>query len=339
MIERNATCQQGGQTPLSTTSRDASMTSALDIHLAGDEERTAAFRNFHDSWGGGLGVEEHVQARQSSVKHKRAQWYVGCLDGRVVTACGCYSKAICIDGRIEPACALGEVHTLAEFRGRGFAPQLIAFVETDQRAAGRTISLLYSDIAPSYYERLGYLLCACPQGWTDPQSTGEAAGALRVRLQQFDPVSRLSTMAELYERSHAALSFWIVRSPSDWQELLSRFPDDEYYFAESAAGERLGYIRVSVRGAGDELNIWDFALIEQNESTERALLTALLRLAQSRGIKRVGGWMPAGPAHRALFQISERTRELTMVKPLVSRIQIGKEHREAGAFLHACDHV
>src|ERR1700693_618091 len=68
----------------------AAMTDVLDLHLASPAERAEAFRNFHDVWGTELGVEEHVHARLGSPKYKNAQWYVGCLQGRVVTACGCY---------------------------------------------------------------------------------------------------------------------------------------------------------------------------------------------------------------------------------------------------------
>src|SRR5579863_8998450 len=143
------------------------MPESLDIHRASAAERTEAFRNFHDAWGTGLSVEDHVRRRLTYPKHENAQWYVCCLNGRVVTGCGCYSVAFSIDGRVEPAFALGEVHTLTEFRSRGFAPQLIAHVEQEQSAAGKTVGALYSDISPSYYERLGYILCSCPQGWAD----------------------------------------------------------------------------------------------------------------------------------------------------------------------------
>jgi len=313
----------------------AAMTDVLDLHLASPAERTQAFRNFHDVWGRELPIEEHVHARLGNPKYNNAQWYVGCLQGRVVTGCGCYAMQLSIDGRIEPAYALGEVHTLAEVRGRGFAPQLLSFVEQDQRAAGRTVSVLYSDIAPSYYERLGYLLCSCPQGWADPRTAGlsETGGAGAV---PFDPTRELPAMVELYQRSHSGLPLWIARSPSYWQYLIQRNPQDEFYAIE-ADGRRLGYFRVAVTPA--ELKIRDFALHDSTDAACRALAAAAVALARARGAGRVGGWLPATSVFRECFQFSERSRELTMIKPLAPHLSLGASHRAAGAQLHEIDHV
>jgi hypothetical protein len=62
--------------------------SALEIHPATAAERAEAFRNLHDVWGHGLGPEEHLRWRLGHAKHRNAEWYVGCLGGRVVTGCG-----------------------------------------------------------------------------------------------------------------------------------------------------------------------------------------------------------------------------------------------------------
>jgi predicted acetyltransferase len=311
------------------------MTDVLDLHLASPAERAEAFGNFHDIWGRELPVEEHVRARLKNAKYNNAQWYVGCLQGRVVTACGCYAMQLCIDGQLEPAYALGEVHTLAEFRGQGFAPQLLAFVERDQRAAGRTASVLYSDIAPAYYERLGYVLCSCSQGWADPRTDGspEAKGT---QLTPFNPVRELAMMADLYERYHSRFPLWVARSPSYWQYLVLRNPEDTFYSIE-ADGQRIGYVRAVL--TVDELKVRDFALLDSGDEASRPLVAAVTALAHARGINRVGGWMPRAGAFREGFRISDRTRELTMVKPLVPRLSIRTALREAGEHLHEIDHV
>jgi predicted acetyltransferase len=311
------------------------MTDVLDLHLASPAERAEAFGNFHDIWGRELPVEEHVQARLQNSKYNNAQWYVGRLQGRVVTACGCYAMQLCIDGQIESAYALGEVHTLAEVRGRGFAPQLLGFVEQDQHAAGRTVSVLYSDIAPSYYERLGYVPCSCPQGWADPRTNGsaEAKGAT---LTPFDPARELPAMADFYERYHSRLPLWVARPPSYWQYLVLRNPEDEFYYI-AADGQRIGYIRVVL--TADELKVRDFALLDTSDEAGRALIAGVTALAHAREVNRVGGWMPATGVFREGFRISDRSRELTMVKPLVQRLSIRASHRAAGEHLHEIDHV
>lgn len=313
------------------------MKNTLEIHAASADEMADAIRNFHDVWGGGFSVEEHVRRRLSGGKYKNAQWYVGCLDGRVVAGCGCYAFQLVIDGQAEPACAFGEVHTLPEFRGRGFAPQLIAFVEDEQRAAGKTISVLYSDISPSYYERLGYVLCACPQGWADPQPAELSTDVSDARLTRIDPAAELRNLAVMYERYHASFPLWIERSPWYWQYLSVRSPDDEFYYLESNRGARLGYLRAAV--TPEEFKIRDLSFVSEGEESYRALYSAALSTARSRRAMRIGGWMPALDDHRDLFAISDRSRELTMVKPLAPQIEIGERHRAAGGFLHEIDHV
>lgn len=314
------------------------MSEALDIHAASAEEQAAAFRNFHDVWGKEFGVEEHVRRRIASPKYKNAQWYVGCLGRRVVTGCGCYAFQFCIDGKVEEACAFGEVHTLAEFRGRGFAPQLIAHVEDRQRDAGKSLSVLYSDIAPSYYEQLGYLLCSSSQGWTEPQAkqdlSRERVGAKLVRC---DPAAERAALARLYEQFHAPYPLWINRTSANWQYLIERYAENQFYFLTTHDGARIGYVCIGV--TEEQWKIRDFALVDHEEATERSLVAAILAAAGERKVKRVGGWMAATACHGEFFRLSERSREITMIKPLVSRLSIGAPHRAAGAFLHEIDHV
>ena len=131
----------------------------LDIHPASETERIAAYRNVHDVWSGGLDLEAHVARRLQSVQHNRADWFVGTLDGDVVTSLACYPLMFQLDGDSVPGIALGSVHTRADCRRRGFAGELIAWVEEHQQRRGVVLSLLYSDIDPRYYARLGYQEC------------------------------------------------------------------------------------------------------------------------------------------------------------------------------------
>src|SRR5580704_1803595 len=177
------------------------MSDNLDLHEASADERAQAFRNVHDVWPVDPDPEEHLRRRLANPKYANATWYVGTLDGRVVAACGCFHVSVCIDGVVEPACAVGAVHTLPEFRGRGFAPRVLAFAETRERQVGKTFSLLYSDISPAYYERLGYRRCAAAQGWVNP-SEGRAQSSPSCILTRFQPADEFSAVCELYDRGH-----------------------------------------------------------------------------------------------------------------------------------------
>jgi predicted N-acetyltransferase YhbS len=307
----------------------------LALHVASAAERTQAFRNVHDVWGGGLDPEEHLRRRSSNLKFDNATWYVGTLDGRVVTACGCFHVSVRIDGTVERACAVGSVHTLAECRGRGFAPRLLAFAESQERSLGKTFSLLYSDIPPAYYERLGYRLCPAAKGWINPaESHTLAAGPCT--LIRFDAASEVPALLDLYDRGHVRYSLSIARSADYWRYLVAQNPQDEFYFGE-IAGRRIGYARLGIRPQG--FIIRDLSLVDDGDAAERDLHSAVIALAKERGAEGVGGWMPADTVCRKLFHVSDRVQELTMIKPLVERIKVDQRHCEAAVHFHEIDHV
>jgi predicted N-acetyltransferase YhbS len=308
------------------------MSDNLDLHEASVDERAQAFRNVHDVWPNDPDPEEHLRRRLANPKFDNATTYVGTLDGRVVAACGCFHVSVRIDGTVERACAVGSVHTLPEFRGRGFAPRVLAFAETRERQAGKTFSLLYSDISPAYYERLGYRRCAAAQGWVSPAESN-AERPVMCELRQFRPAERLSILIDLYERAHRRFPLSIARSSDYWHYLLAQNPEDEFYFL--IQGKPLGYVRLGIRPHG--IVIRDASPLDYDD--ERELYLAVIALAKERGAARVGGWMPADAVCRELFEVADRVQELTMIKPLVDRIKIDERHCLAAQHFHEIDHV
>jgi predicted acetyltransferase len=311
------------------------MTDNLDLHPASSEERIEAYRNVHDVWGGGLDLEAHLRRRSGNPKFNNATWYVGCLDGRVVTACGCYHVSVRIDGAVERACAIGSVHTLADFRGRGFAPRMLAFAESQEQAVGKTFSLLYSDISPGYYARLGYRLCPAAKGTINPDEATPAASA-PCSLIRFQPGDELPALLDLYDRGHARHALSIARSPDYWRYLIVQDPQDEFYFAD-VGGRRAGYVRLGFRPS--RVVIRDLSLIDESNEVEQGLYSAVIALCKARGAESVSGWMPSDAASRELFQVTDRAQELTMIKPLVARIQVEERHCQAAEHFHEIDHV
>jgi hypothetical protein len=80
-------------------------------------------------------------------------------------------------------------------------------------------------------------------------------------------------------------------------------------------------------------------LLEADNETERGLYSAVIALAKARSVGRIGGWMPADAVCRELFEVTDRVRELTMIKPLVDRIKIDERHCFAAQHFHEIDHV
>jgi predicted N-acetyltransferase YhbS len=324
-----------------------------DIHPASEAERLAAYRNVHDVWSHGLPMEQHLARRLRSVQHNRAEWFVGCLEGQVVTALGAYPLRFHWRGEVVPGMAIGSVHTLAAHRGQGLAPRLIAWVEEHLRSRdGAAVSLLYSDVPPGYYARQGYVVCRSHEGWASacrqPSATNQRASLERasrrepeapgeMRLVPLDVEHDASSMAETYAAFHGSLPVAIARPADYWQYLLRKNQADERFWLEDAGGRRQGYVCLTRQGVA--WKIADYALARHDEELLDRLYQSVARLAADRAVARVGGWLPDVPAARRCFAVQPRAKEITMLKSLDRALEIDAAAVEAAAWLCEIDHV
>ncbi len=290
----------------------------LDIHVATDDERVEAFANVFDVWAMAPTVDEHVERRLASVQHSRAEWYVGCLDGQVVTSLACYPLEFYLHGEIVAGIAIGSVHTLAEHRRCRFAAQLIEWVEAEKRNRGAAISMLYSDVDPNYYARMGYQLCPSHCGWQDFASVPQDAGACNWHLVQFDPADELSQLEERYAAFHGLAPLAVARALDYWQHTLDKGPRHQFYWLKPPDDAAAGYVRVAIER--DRLKLLDYALAADEPENWQAMYRNLVQLAASKSLAHAGGWLPDLPAARELFRIEPRRQELTMLKALDSQL-------------------
>lgn len=310
------------------------MNERLDIHVASDHERRAAHANVHDVWGRGLPLDQHVIRRMNAPLHRRATWYVGTLAGQVVSGLGCHGVVVRLRLTEMPAIAIASVHTLAAFRGRGFAPRLIAHVEAEQKAHGARLALLFSDVAPAYYERLGYV--RCPAHYGNSLASTAAEPAPGTRLWRFEPALAIGRLAKLFESHHRGNPLLIARPEEYWRHLIARAPDDEFYWF--IAGERIcGYARMALDGSAVKLR--DYAVEGGDNGLAENLFRALCAMARERRLEGVVGWLPDDPAARRCFEIRPRDKEITMFKPLDPTIVLDDDCLAAADRICEIDHV
>jgi predicted N-acetyltransferase YhbS len=309
------------------------MAEELQCQVATDEQKLAAFTNVHEFWGAGRTLEDHLQHRLASRQHRRATWYVGLLNGRVVASLGCFPMDFHVHGQLCPGIAIGAVHTHPEFRRRGFARHLIEWLEQHVRDAGAQLSLLYSDIDPAYYARLGYQRCPSHEGWADPVVDDNTDGWQLVRC---DPATAAPQLQRLYDRHHAGRTIAVARNSAYWQYLVEKSVEDHFYWLEDLDGQCRGFARVQV---GDDLRVVDYALTDTNQELLAQLYRQLLRCATPGPVGRVGGWLPDCPAAREWFQVVERPKEITMIKllPVASEAEWHADKRINQATLLAAD--
>jgi predicted N-acetyltransferase YhbS len=318
------------------------MTQFLDIHLADDDERRAAHENCHDVWSLGLPLAAHVARREDSALHRRARWVVGCLDGRVVAALASHPLRFQLHDRSFPGIGIASVHTLPEFRGLGLAQRMIRWIEPFERQRGARLSVLFCDIDPRYYARLGYTLCPSHRGWASTASIEHApVGNDGWRLQATDTAEtfakQIPNSADIYDSDHGRRAFSVERTADYWQHLADRLPEAERFWFVSPGRDRCGY--VWLRTVDSDLVIDDHAVRDGADATRSMLLRAVVELATQRGLARAGGWLPSTPLADGLFGLAPRTDEITMLKPLDEGVVLDQATIAACDWLQEIDHV
>lgn len=324
------------------------MAQPLDIHLATHDERRHAHRNVHDVWNRGLPVERHVARREQAPHHNFAIWIVGCEDGQVVTSLACHPFEFSLRGERTPGIGIASVHTVPTARGKGHAPRLIEWTERWALEHGRTLSLLFSDVDPDYYARMGYVRCASWEGFRDCQQAATAADR-GYRLAPCSAGTSLAELAALYDRFVAGRPLAVHRYIGYWQNLLARRPHDLFQWVIDPQQRRVGYLRFSPipeplfvtdpigRPTGWKLS--DYALDSPGDELFDAALRLAIDWAAEQGSEKIGGWLPDTPVTRSLFELHPRTTEITMFKALAALVDWTPELLAVADRLCEIDHV
>lgn len=291
-----------------------SMSEQLQLREALPAEREAIFRKAHEFWGRGIDVEEYVAVRLNSPSYAAACWYVGCLGSQIVTSLAAYPMALTVHGITSPAMAIGSVHTRPEHRGCGYAAELIRYAERVQYGQGVRYGVLYSDISPDYYARLGYVACPSHQGTLDATSAEAGESGTGWRLEPLPAAEQVEELAEWYRRDHGSRSCQVSRSGDFWRWLLARRPDDEFFRIVRPGGGGAGYVRLEAYDGKWHLS--DLAFPDATGSDWQGLAAVLRQMAHQRGHSTVSGWLPDNEMTRRCFAIERRRSGITMITSL-----------------------
>ena len=115
----------------------------------------------HPIWHDGLDFERYIQFWDAQL---RTPWGSGHLDrvalvekGRVITSAKRYDLSGRIDGRIRRVLGIGAVFTTPARRGEGLAQRLLQEIIDAAEAEGYEYAMLFSEIDPTFYERLDFV--------------------------------------------------------------------------------------------------------------------------------------------------------------------------------------
>ena len=309
------------------------MTEQLVCSYANQDQKLAAYRNVHEFWSGGRTLEEHLQWRSTSPQHTRAKWCVGCIDDQVVVSLGSYPIQLHWDGQQVAGIFIGAVHTLPAFRGHGYAPQLLSWVEDQELEQGVRVSGLFSDIDPDYYGRLGYEQC---EGWEMSIKITEATEVpvSEWQLQPIDPQQQLAKIQHWYEMAQQNRAVWVIRDDDYWQYMLAKSATDQFFMLVDGQQQEQGYLRVHSHDEHWVVQDWGLAT-----GDVAAMMAAIRTSACQQGITSIVGWLPRLQETIAGIDFESRPQEITMFKRLDPSLNLSAKIVADSACLREIDHV
>lgn len=124
---------------------------------------------------------------------------VALVDGpHVLASAKRYDLALGLDGRIRRAIGIGAVFTAPAYRGQGFARELLERILDDAVARGYAFAMLFSEIAPSFYERLGFAAVPLVECRIDVARARGGAPAMLVRAGGDRDLARVAELSAMW---------------------------------------------------------------------------------------------------------------------------------------------
>jgi GNAT superfamily N-acetyltransferase len=249
------------------------------------------------------------------------------VDGdEVVASAKVYRFEALVDGRPIQVAGLGAVFTAPAARGRGAARELIDQLLERTAVEGADLALLFSEIGPEYYARLGFEAIAT----TDRQlrvteSTRYGAPMTMVRggddRDFADIVAQGQTRAEAY-RFHLVRDRDLVHFAIARKRLLAGLSAPgvratHFLIAEEGASAA-AYVVLSARG-----NVWTLEEMGDRDpagARAGAILQALIARDPAEKRPAIGAWLPENFLPPQVTVIGEKpSAEVMMIKSLSVR--------------------
>lgn len=276
--------------------------------LDADGIRLAALQT-HPLWGQGRSFEAY-HARIAEAFHRLGSRmrYVGLFDprGDLVASCRLLDLALQWNGEVEPVTGIAAVFVPPEHRGAGHAHRLLEIVLRSAASQGAVAALLYSDIAPQFYRRLGFVDFPAVD-WDADTAALPPARPYAVRAALPEDVPKL---LHWYSRDAEHLSLCPARTEPIWRFFRWwRGVANDCILLEN--GREVGYVTVTTDVRG--MRVWEWAAPEADP--ERVWAT-IKRTALSLDLSYVCGWLR--PDRQEPWMTTHaRVAAIPMVKPLL----------------------
>ncbi|HEY0614443.1 MAG TPA: GNAT family N-acetyltransferase [Candidatus Elarobacter sp.] len=259
-------------------------------------------------WAGARSFEEYVgeftAAAASSWGRRRFRTVGLRIDGALVASCKRYERVLRCGARAYRSAGIGAVFTPPALRGRGYATALLGAFLDAERAAGTDLAYLFSDIHPSFYERLGFV--AFPSRTISLRA--DRIPAQRVAVSALGERDA-TAVRRVFDALDARRPFAFARTPLDWEWQRLRDSSREHTGGLVRLGVRRGralaaYVTGRRIPSADAFVLDELAFARDDD---RVLIAPLLRAAAG-DLRTIRGWLPPAVAREALPRGAVRAR-------------------------------
>lgn len=269
-------------------------------------------------WAGSRSLQEYVadfHAVAGSAYGRRRFRTIGLrVDGTVVVSCKRYEREFRCGDRSLRAVGIGALFTPQELRGRGYASALIGTLLDTERDAGTDVAYLFSDIAPTFYERLGFV--ALPSRSISLRA--DALPGTRLEIKAVEDADWAS-IRRCFETLENRRPFAFKRTPLIWEWLRTTAR------SRRTEGQHVALIVRNARVAsayvlGRRVPKLDAFVLDEFGYTGDEGFDAVAPLVRSAAgdLRRVTGWLPPDIARSAIPRgaVKKRKNAVTMIVPL-----------------------
>jgi GNAT superfamily N-acetyltransferase len=302
--------------------------------IATDDYARDVLPHSNSIWGQGQSLDEYVEdfvAVAGSAYGKRRFRTLGLrLDGSIAVSCKRYEREIRCGDRVLRATGVGAVFTRPELRGRGYASAMIGSLLDSEAAAGTDIAYLFTDIHPTFYERLGFV--ALPSRTISLRADTLPATRLDIAAVADSDWTAIRRCFDALD-NRRALSF--KRTPLVWEWLRTAMRRNR------SGGQRVALIVRNTRVAsayvfGRRFPKLDAFVLDEYGYTGDDGFDAVAPLIRSAAgdLHKVTGWLPPDVARPAIPRgaVKKRKNAITMIA-LLSQPARASWRRHAAAIL------
>jgi GNAT superfamily N-acetyltransferase len=256
------------------------------------------------------------------------------MDGaRVLSSAKRYDLSLWLKGRRVSALGVGAVFTPESQRGHGHAPAIIKALEDQARTDGAEVSLLFSEIGPHYYQRLGYTQIPLQTVEVEVDEK-DGAPAMMVRAGEDADAAGVAAMHDVRARGFDlalllddAQVRYSVSKKRMFVGLGTGLGRSIEYFVSEEGHQAVAFLLMQVtRGANGQPDTWSVeACGDRDPSGARigAMLQVLRARAPSAPRPNIRAWWPDSlrpPQVRIVPR--QPAGEVMMLKPLTSGVTL-----------------